>query len=68
MKVFRASPPCIAQPVFNGTKTFKTNLNVLQDKITRWRGIAGLLNSLCCPKEFVCVLFNSEKVENEVKV
>ena len=40
MKNFDLSPPCIAQPVFNGSRTFKSKPIVLQDKVTRWRGIA----------------------------
>lgn len=44
MKIFSPSPPCLVQPVFNGTKTFKTKPLVLQDNITRWRGIADKVN------------------------
>ena len=40
MKVFSISPPNITQPIVNGRIDFHRKPIILQDKVTRWRGIA----------------------------
>jgi len=44
MKNFKMSPPNIVQPIIAGVPTFKRKPIVLQDKITRWRGIVDKIN------------------------
>jgi len=44
MKVFSTSPPNISQPVVLNLPTFKRKPIVLEDKVTRWRGIADIVN------------------------
>jgi len=44
MKNFKLSAPNIVQPIINGQPFFKQKPIILQDKPTRWRGIADKIN------------------------
>lgn len=44
MKNFSMTAPNIIQPIIAGRPTFKRKPIVLQDKVTRWRGIADMVN------------------------
>ena len=43
MKVFSVSPPNITQPIVPFLPTFRRKPVVLDDKVSRWRGVAGLI-------------------------
>lgn len=44
MKNFKMSPPNITQPIIDGVVFFKSKKTELQDRPTRWRGIADLVD------------------------